>query len=907
MRLRFLAVLCLLAFSVALAETDPLSPSAKYDPAVPTLEKFLGHKLGGDFTPHHQLTAYYHALAAASPRVKVEPYGKTAEGRPLNLVVITSPENHARIADIRAAVARLNDPRKTSQADADAIAASTPVIIYLSYGVHGNEASSAEAAMQVAYELAASQDAVNLERLQNAVILIDPLVNPDGRERFVQGYRTVKGASPNPDRFAAEQSERWPSGRFNHYFFDLNRDWSWQSQQETRARVIAYRAWNPQLHVDYHEMGAGSTYHFAPPADPILESLNTPMLRKWFDIYGRANSQAFDRQGFRFFTKEDYDLFYPGFGDSWPLLNGAIGMTFEQGGGRAGLALELPDNQRVLTLYDRALRHFVTSLATSDATIKNRVDRLKDYYAFRKAAITAGEQSPERYAYIVASGDAERAEKLVNVLLRQGIEVHRLAADADAPRLTDYWGQKHAMRKIPAGSYVVDMAQPLGFLARALLEREPKLESTFFYDVTAWSMPYASGVEAYLGGAGAKADLRPVTAPVVRKGSVEGGQEVAAYVFSSEPIASVRLLAALLQADIRVYTSTRGFKQAGRDFPVGSLIIPIETNPPQLGAKVRELAEKTGATVYAVSSGRSESGVDLGSNRVRFLRKPKIAIVMDSPVSPSEYGYIWHAFEQQYGVPFTPIKAENLGGADLNSYNVIILPPDSGDGRGYQRVMGGLGSRLADWVRNGGVLVGIRGGALFAAKKRSGITSVNFKFLSRASEEARIEEERSAPKRDEAPSAEPPPPPSSKEEQEKERAARLERKLRKYADKEKELQKEQVPGAILKTNLDNTHPLAYGMGDQLAVLNNDAPILELTDKGDNVAYFPKEGIKLSGFITPENEKKLGHTAYALRERVGRGFVIMFADNPVFRGFWDSTDRLLLNAIYFGRVTIPGVE
>ncbi len=908
MRFARLAALGLLLVSFAFAQSNPLTPSAQYDPAVPTLEKVLGYKLGDDFTSHHLLTSYYQALAAASPRVKIEAYGKTAEGRPLNLVIISSPENLARLSAIKESVARLNDSRKTSSSEADAIAASTPVILFLSYGVHGNEASSAEAAMQVAYELAASQDAANQERLRNSVIVIDPLVNPDGRERYVQGYRTTKGAAPIADRFAAEQQERWPSGRYNHYFFDLNRDWTWQSQQETRARVIAYRAWSPQLHVDYHEMGSASSYHFAPPADPILDSLKTPMLQKWFDRYGKANAQAFDQNGFRFFTSEGYDLFYPGFGDSWPLLNGAIGMTFEQAGGRAGLTLDLPDNQRTLTLRDRATRHFVTSLSTVDTTVKHRVERLKDYYDFRKAAVTAGEQSADRYIYIVPGGDAERAERLVNSLLRQGIEVQRSRGEFEASRLSNYWGQKFASKKLSSGAYMVDLAQPLGFLARAVLEREAKLDSTFFYDVTAWSMPYASGVEAYFGGPAARGDFQPVTAPVTRTGAVEGGDAVTAYVFSSEPMASVRLLGFLLQSDIRVYVSTQAFKQGGRDFPVGSLIVPAESNPAQLGAKLRQLAQKAGATVYGVSSTRSDTGVDLGSNRVRFLRKPKIAILMDSPVSASDYGYIWHMLEQSYDVPFTPIKAENLGGADLNSYNVIILPPDQGEGRGYSRAIGGMGGRLGDWVRNGGILIGIRGGAVFATKKRAGLSSIGYRFLARSDEEARIEEEKAAPKKDEPGSSEPPPPAPSKEDIEKERANRLERKLRKYADKEKELQRESVPGAILKTNLDNTHPLAYGIGvEQLAILDQDAPILELTDKGENVAYFPKEGVKLSGFITPENEKKLGLTAYAVRERQGRGFVVLFADNPVFRGFWDATDRLLLNAIYFGRVTIPGVE
>jgi hypothetical protein len=264
-------------------------------------------------------------------------------------------------------------------------------------------------------------------------------------------------------------------------------------------------------------------------------------------------------------------------------------------------------------------------------------------------------------------------------------------------------------------------------------------------------------------------------------------------------------------------------------------------------------------------------------------------------------------FETEYQIPFTPIKAESLGGTDLNNYNVIILPPDSGEGRGYSRVIGGLAPKLADWVRGGGVLIGIRGGAVFTTKKKSALSSITYRLLGRAADEARIEEERVAPKKDEPASTEPAPPPPSKEEQEKLRQNALERKLRKYADKEKQAQREEVPGAILRAQIDNTHPLAYGMGERLAVLDQNAPILELTDKGDNVAYFPKDNLKLSGFIVPENEKKLSLTAYALRERQARGAVILFADNPAFRGFWDGSSRMLLNAVYFGNVTIPGAE
>jgi hypothetical protein len=325
-------VMCLPSAS---AQADIFAPSAKYNPAVPTPESVLGYKIGDEFTPYFMIDTYWQKLAASSDRVSMERYGKTAEGRNLSLVVITSAKNKAKLAEIKSAIGKLNDPRTTSPEEAARIAASTPVIVFLSYNVHGNEASSSEAAMQVGYELAAGQDPQTLEWLDKAVIVIDPLVNPDGRERFVQGYKSVVGAHPVSDRFAAEQQERWPGGRYNHYYFDMNRDWTWQSQAETRARVVAYRQWNPQVHVDYHEMGSGGSYYFAPPADPMLDSLSTPMLKKWFEKFGRGNAQAFDKNGFRYFTHEGYDMFYPGFGDSWPTLNGAVGMTYEQAAGRS--------------------------------------------------------------------------------------------------------------------------------------------------------------------------------------------------------------------------------------------------------------------------------------------------------------------------------------------------------------------------------------------------------------------------------------------------------------------------------------------------------------------------------------------------------------------------------------------
>ncbi|MGH9789094.1 MAG: M14 metallopeptidase family protein [Candidatus Acidiferrales bacterium] len=895
-----LILILILSSFAAAAANDPLSPSASYDPAIPAPESVLGYRVGDSFTPYHDLERYYQALAAASSRVRLEPYGKTHEGRALYLVIFSAPENLARLDAIRAATAKLADPRTTTPQEAQSLAASTPATVWLSYNVHGNEAVSSEAAMQVAYELAASQDPRVLDWLQHAVILLDPLLNPDGHERYVQFFRSTLGKNPNPDRFAAEHQERWPGGRTNHYLFDLNRDWAWQSQPESRARIRAYRQWNPQVHVDYHEMGAESTYYFAPPAEPVHDTV-AALLKKWFDVYGQGNAAAFDRYGFRYYTRELFDLFYPSYGDSWPSLNGAVGMTYEQAGGPAGgLILTLREDQRTITLRDRAARHFTSSLATIDTSVKNREARLRDFYDFHRAALDAGRTGPVRQFILVPGADPERFSRALEILLQQGIEVQCAAADFDADSLTDHWGQAVARKRLSVGTCIVDLAQPTGFLARALLEREAKLETTFFYDVTAWSLPFAMGIEAYAAAKPVTASLRPLTEPPTSAGSVEGSTSATAYIIPWESLAAARLLGFILADDLKAYVSLQSLKVAGRSFSAGSIVVPVENNPADLASRLRAHAERARAAVIAVPTLRSDEGIDLGSDRVRFLRRPRIGIVADTPTSSTDYGALWHLFEQRLDLPFTALRAENLRGVDLSQYNVLILPPDFGDGRGYPRFFDkGVQQKLSDWVRAGGVLIALRGGAVFATKKKSGLTSVTYRYVRREDEETRIEEERAAEK--EKPEGKPAPEDKKKEEKPEEELAR---KLMPYAEREEAQRKEEIAGAILRATLDTTHPLGFGLDARLAVLNRTAPILELSADGENIIHYPKENLKVSGFITAENEAKLAQTAYLVRERKGQGFVILFADTPVFRGFWDSTSRLLINAVYFGAVSNP---
>ncbi len=920
-RLLTTVVLLAILISPAIAEPASIAPSAAYNSAVPTLQAVLGYSLGEQFTPYFEVERYYKTLAGASDRVKLEPYGKTYEGRTLYTVIVSSPTNLARLDVIRAATAKLADPRKTTADEAQKLAAETPVVLWYSYNVHGNEAASSEAAMQFSYELAASQDERVRNWLDNAVLVIDPMANPDGRDRYVNFYRQSVGAYPRGDRFAAEHNERWPGGRLNHYLFDLNRDWAWLSQAETVARAAAYLKWNPQVDVDFHEMSPQATYFFFPPAKPILPWI-APLLGKWYEIYGKGNAAALDKSGSRYFTKEEFDLFYPSYGDIWPSLNGAVGMTYEQGGGGAGgLKIDLPEDQRTLTLRDRATNHFVTSMATLDTSVKNREARLRDFYEFHRAAILAGQQGPVRQYYLVPGRDPERTAHVIGVLLRQGVEVKRAATEFDAEDLTSYWGEKVATKRLPAGTYVIDLAQPSGFLARALLERDIPRNELFFYDVSGWALPLAANIEGYSSSRTTRAELKDAAASLVTigaaGGSVDGPAQPAAFVFSTESGAAVRMLGQLLSQNVKAYVSLKPLRIAGKQFAAGSIVVPTDTNSADVAGQIRALAAKNHCDVFATSTLMSEDGIDLGSNLMRFLRKPKVAILTDTPVSSTDYGALWYLFEQRLDFPFTPLRTETLGQVDLGDYNVLILPADSGDGRGYSRALDkGLTAKISEWVRNGGVLIAIRGGAVWASKPKSGLTGVTYHFVRPDAELARIDEEKAASsssKPGESSSSTSTAPAASADlaakDADRSRQSDFDAKVIRYAERENKQRSEEVPGAILRVTLDSTHPLGFGFDERLPVLNDTAPIfdLDLSSKGENVAYYPKDNLKLSGFISPENEKKIVGTAFLIRERQGRGEVILFADNPVFRGFWDGTARLLLNAIFFGNITNPNIQ
>lgn len=846
-------------------ERIELIPGGGVDPAVPSPHSVLGYEIGERFTDYRNLERYLEKLSASSSRARKVVYGHTEERRPLQALIISSPSNLARLDEVKDANRKLTDPRLfRSKAEADNLTKTLPAFVYLSYGVHGNESASTEAALQVAYQLCAGTDPRTMSILENTVVILDPAVNPDGRERYVQWYHSTVGSTANSNPDAVEHSEPWPGGRTNHYYFDLNRDLSWMTQKETRARVAFYREWMPHVHVDYHEMGYTSTYFFFPAAAPFHEALPEEV-KKWGTMYGKGNAEAFDQLGIAYYVGEDFDMFYPGYGDSWPTFNGAIGMTYEQAGSsRGGLGIRKPDGT-ILTLRERARNHAVTSIATLETTVKNRTERLRDFYQFWESGLH-GEGKTK--GYLLKEGrDPNRAAKLVSILMNQGVEVHRLERSSKV-QATRFFSKRSLSEAFPAGTYFIPLAQPQSRLARVLLEPEAVARDTFFYDVSAWSLPVAYGVDGYFVEGPLPAAAKLSAAPSI-PGTVTG-QARYAYLIPWERNDAAKLVWQLLERGHRLSVATKPFETNGRAFASGTIIAHLGSNQTSLHDDIRAFSEQYGVEVVAAHSGLTEKGISLGSNYVRPLKKPAVVLVTGSPVFSNDYGELWYLFEQELGIPVTAIRATELTDANLAQYDVIILP----DGGNYPSVFDSTRiAGLKRWMQAGGILVGIENGARFLTKSRSGLTPATLK---------------SDKKEDE----------KTKEEKELEKARKDARKRLSLFEQQEMDRLEQIPGTIFRVTVDTTHPVGYGYEKELFVLKGNAEPFELPEGGRNVVRFTNDTVQVSGYVSPEKAKKVADSGYVMEFQVGRGRAVLIAETISFRMYWASLPKLLVNTLLF---------
>jgi hypothetical protein len=683
---------------------EAIWPGAKYDPAIPTLRQVVGHDHGLEITPPDQVGVYLQALAKAAPtRAKLFEYARTWEGRPLWVMVIGSPERLAKLDQVKADLQRLADPRTLSGGDADRLVRELPVVTWLSHGVHGNEISSADAALFEAYHLLAAQgDADVVTVLRESLVLIDPMQNPDGRARFVFQHLQGRAALPDATPYNAEHDEPWPGGRSNHYLFDMNRDWFAQTQPETRGRITLAREYWPHVTVDLHEQGGDNTYYFAPPADPLNPHIAKSQVAA-FELFGRANGARFDERGWPYFIREVYDSFYPGYGESWPIFHGSIGMTYEQASARS-LSFARSDNT-VLTYRDGVMHHANAALVTAITAAKNRERLLRDFLAYRRTAISEGEKSPAREYVLVPGHDPTRADRLAQNLATQGIEVRRAEE-----------GFKIGTRQVAAGAYLVSNAQPSGRLIRNLLDPKTDQPEAFIkkqeerrarrlpdqiYDVTAWSLPLLYDVE--IGTSPSVISVRSTSVPMTYDAQPAArtlGQGKVGYLMPWGTAAAA-LTADALRQGLRVHHVGGAFTLNGRPYPIGTALFRVAGNPSDLHAKLTALATRHGAEIVPIDSTYVESGTSLGSSDVAFLRPPRVLLAWDTPTSSLSAGWTRYVLERRFGQPVTAVRTNSLARANLADFDVVVLPSGGYGGAINEAVL----NRLKDWLRAGGTLI----------------------------------------------------------------------------------------------------------------------------------------------------------------------------------------------------------
>lgn len=803
--------------------------------------EFLGYELGTHFTLHYRVLEYYRYLAAHSKNVKLQTYGRTNEGRELLVAFVANDEN----------INRLDEIRESNLANAGLgtgkVMTNQPAIVWLSYNVHGNESVSTEASMKTIYDLLDPSKTKTKEWLKNTVVVIDPCINPDGRDRYVNFYNPVANVISDPKPYAREHREPWPGGRFNHYYFDLNRDWAWQTQIESQQRLKLFESWLPEVHVDFHEQGVNEPYYFAPAAEPFHQVI-TPWQREFQNIVGKNNAKYFDSRGWLYFTKERFDLLYPSYGDTYPIYSGSIGMTFEQGGGGvAGLAI-LNEEGDTLTLKDRIAHHYTTGLSTVEATSEyaNKVvSEFKKFYA-------DGKNNPggEYKTYVVKADNAEKLAKLATLLKRNGIEFGYGVSKSVSG--FNYFTEKTESFSIAPADMVVSEYQPKSVLTRVLFEPKTFVSDSNTYDITAWALPYVYGLQSYA----LKDAVKPATvvAPPPAPAEPEVVGKAYAWVAEWKSLKDVKFLSALLQKGVKVRFSEAAFTSNGKQFDAGSLIIARTSNDnfgDNLEALVKQMAKENNENIYKITSGFMDKGPDFGSYKIKFIGKPTVAVLAGDDVSATGFGEVWHFFEQQIGYPITVIKTDDINRVKWSDIDVLIAP------NGYYRDL--ANEKIMDWIKAGGKLIAIEGAVKKLADQKG------FALKSK-------EEDKKAEKKD--PYA----------------------NLQAYGTAEADQLTNSVPGAIYRVDLDNTHPLAFGYPKYYFTLKQDENMYSFMENAWNVGVIKKDNY-MSGYIGYAAKQKLKDGTLFGVQDMGKGTVVYLADDPIFRSFWENGKLLFSNAVF----------
>lgn len=843
MSFRFLALALLLAIGAmpAFAQNSYYFPAARqFDARVPSPQQFLGYDIGSHYTRHDRLVAYFNELARVSDRVRVEVIGQSYEQRPLLLVTITSPRNHARSAQIAAQRQALVDPAQPLPGD------DAPSVVWLGYSVHGNETSSGEAAMLTAYYLAANQDAETAGWLENAVVVIDPAQNPDGRDRAGNWHNAWGSRPPSADPADREHVEPFPTGRVNHYFTDLNRDWLALAQADSWPKVAQFHRWYPNIQIDFHEMGKDSTYYF----EPSPKSMESPLLpRSSYEAnhwLARFHAQALDALGSLYYTGENFDNFSPIYGSTYPDFHGAVGVTVEQASSRG----RVQETVNGPLHFDFTIRNQVaTGLASVRGAVEDRMRLFVLQKAFFRSALAQAATYPVRDWVFGDAADATLTRRLLALLLQHRIQVHALARDVEVDG-----------KRFHAGSaYVVPVRQPQFRLAHAIFEFTPPVKGDVFYSGTSYAVAPAYGLR-YAASRGALPTGAKVEAAPAAQGGIHGGRAGFAYVADPRDFGSYRLLGGLLRDGVRVRTAHQPFTAATAAgevaFGHGAVVIPVAGQTLDAGAlqaRVLARAQEAGVTVHALDSSRTASGIDLGSDNVRVLRAPSIALVMGEGVSATEIGSAWFALDTALGLPASKLDPAQLASVDLSRYTSIVLSAGS-----YGTVGEAGVTALKRWIAAGGSLVVYGSGARWAIDK--GLVEAKLRGDGKGEEDQRLD----------------------------------------FGTVRDVFALGRVSGNILSADIDPTHPLGFGVQQRRIWVNKESGLVFEPGKNAflNVVNIDRQPV-VNGYLSDANRARVAGSSYLQVVPSGSGNVVLFADDPAHRKYWHGTERLLLNALLQG--------
>lgn len=871
------------SLSASAESTEQMWPGSEYNPIIPTFESVLGYGVGEKITNHGDMLRYFEALERAAPsQIKLFEYGRTWEGRKLIYAAVGNAKVIANLDDFSDKMQKLSDPRLTDKSAAKKLIEELPSSVWLGYSVHGNEISGTDAAMMTAYHLlAAPNEATNSKILKNTLVFIDPLQNPDGRSRFTSRYYATVGMQHSDDRLSAEHNEPWPSGRSNHYLFDMNRDWLAITQPETAGRIKAMNHYRPLVVIDLHEMGGDSSYYFSPAAQPFNPHMTKTQIDNMTAI-GENHGKHFDRLGFDYFTREVFDAFYPGYGDSWPVFYGASASTYEVSSSRGELFKK--KTGETLTYKNTVQRHFVASISTAEGVADNHQKLLNDYYNYQTSAIKAGKNNKERVYILPNTRNVAGGHRLATLMAQHGVEVKQAQKDF-----------KQCGKNYQAGAYFIDTAQPKGRFVKTTFTQQVDMSPAFvkeqerrrarklddeIYDVTGWSLPLMFDVDVDACSKAVKVANNLVKSSNKLNGQVINPDATVAFLVSWGDMAAGRFLTAALQQGITVKSSDQAFTLANNQkFSAGTLIIEKRRNDDDLAAKVLEIANNTGAQVQGVNSSWVTQGPSFGSSNTVTMSAPKIAMAWDNPVSSLSAGNTRFVIERQFNYPVTAIRTMTLKNADLSNYQVLILP--SGN---YKKMLGVSGAEnIKQWVERGGVLITIGSATQFAAEHDIALLDVK---------RERVFKEKTDDKAASAKAVEGESMVDGKLLSSKSALISASENIQESPDF--------VAGVLANIEVDQEHWLTAGVNKNLTAIayGNDIYTPIKLASGKNVAWFSDaENVLASGYLWAENKKQLAYKPYLIHQPMGRGMVIAFTQEPTTRAYLDGLNVMLMNTIF----------